>query len=312
MLHVQGVAEPPVVQAHPALALEALDAGALRGGGAAEQGAAQARRGQVQRALHRQLRGVQRVPRVRVEQAGAAQAQRHADLGAAQAHLAVRLQHLGLEVLPDRHAVGRDGTPAAVAVHDRLVEQQVGAYPRVREPDAAREAGARQVQVALGVQPGRLKARHRAVHQAHRREPGLRQQHLALEAAAAQLHVGHHRAARQVHRVADPHAHQLQRGDPARERRRTVEEQPAHHAGAHRPLRSPRAPAVRVVDERVAAAQVVHAAVAERLPHPGLGDGQVVRQLSVTMACPLGHGASPPSHLLVGRSPFVQPFMPTA
>lgn len=246
-------------------------------------------RGQVQRALHGQLGRVQREPGVRVDQPRPAQAQRHPDLGAAQAELAVGLQQFGLEVLADAQAVTGDRAAGAVLVHHGLVQHQVGADVRVGQPDPAQEPAARQVQVALGLHPGGLQPRHRAVHQPHRRQPGLRQQHVPLEPAAPHLHVRHHRAARQIQGAAQPHPGQLQRGHPPGQRRRAVQQQPGHDAGPHGALRAPRLPAVRVVHQCVPAAQVVHAAVAEGLPHPGLDGGQVVRQVPRAPAAPLVH-----------------------
>ena len=110
-LEVDGVAEPPVVQPDPALALEALDARPARGVWCRWSAAELPRPagGQVQRALDGQLGGVQREP----ARTGwsAVLPRRLSDTpigGAAQAQLAVRLQHLGLEVLADGHAVAGD------------------------------------------------------------------------------------------------------------------------------------------------------------------------------------------------------------
>ncbi len=58
-------------------------------------------------------------------QLAAAQAERDADGGAAQAQLAVRLQHLGLQILPHGHAVAGERAAAAVPVDHGLVEQQI-------------------------------------------------------------------------------------------------------------------------------------------------------------------------------------------
>ncbi|GAA3067799.1 hypothetical protein GCM10020000_60210 [Streptomyces olivoverticillatus] len=200
LAEVDGVPEPPVVQPGPAVALEALHAGAVlggargdavRGSGAAgEGGAADAGRGQVEGALDGELRGVEGAPAVAVVQGGAAQAQRGADGRAAHAQLAVRTHHLGLQVLPDRQPVGGYRHPAPVPAHQQLVEQQVGAYMRVGQPDAVPHDAARQVQIALGADPGGLHARDGAAHQAQRGEVALGQQQLLLEAAVVQLDVG--------------------------------------------------------------------------------------------------------------------------
>ncbi len=278
-LQVDRVPEPPVVQPHPALAPEPLDARPARGSAAAQQRAADARRGQIQSAPDGQLGRVQREPRVRVDQPGAPQAQRHADAGAAQTQFTVRLQHLGLEVLADADAVRGDGAAAAVAVDDGLVEQQIRADLGVGEPDAVVETAPRQMEIALGVHAGGLQARHGAVHQPYGREVGLRQPDLPVEAAAAHLDVRHHRAAREVHRVADPYADELERRHAASEGGRAVQQQPADDPRADGAFVSPGMSAVRIVDDAVAAAQVVHAAVAEGLPHAEFGRGQVVRQV---------------------------------
>ncbi|GAA2924859.1 hypothetical protein GCM10011428_47230 [Streptomyces violaceus] len=196
-------------------------------------------------------------------------------------------------------------------MHDRLVEHQVRADLRVREPDAAMEAAARQMQIALRLHPGRLEPRHRAVHHPYGREAGLRQQHVLLEPALSHLDVRHHRAPREIQRAADAYAGQLQRRHPAGQGGRAVEEQPADDPGPHGPLLAPRPAAVRIVHQRVTAAQVVHAAVAEGLPHAGLDRGQVFGHIPGTHAGPLGPTSLVP--FLPGYSRvgfFVQLFMP--
>jgi hypothetical protein len=144
-----------------------------------------------------------------------------------------------------------------------------------------------------GVQPGRLQAWHRAFDQAQGREPGLRQHDLLLEPAALQLHVRLDRAAREIQHVGDLDAGQLQGSDTAVERGRPVQQQHAHDARAYAPLRTPWMAAVRIVHDHVPGAQVVHAAVAERLPHPHLGGGQILRRFPVPDPVPdagaLGH-----------------------
>ncbi len=301
-VEVHRVAEAAVVQAQPAAALEALGALPARGGlaepvrGSGGAGVAehvvQGDRGQVQGPLDGQLRGVQRAPPVGVAQPGPAQVHRHADLRPAQTHLPVRLQQLALEVLRDGHPVRGDGPAPAVALHHRLADQQVGADLRVRQPDPARHPAARQVQIALGVQPRGVQPRNRTVDQAQRAEPGLGQLDLAVEAAGLDLDVRLHGAPGHVQTPGDPHPAQLQRGHPARHRRRPVEQQQRHHPGPDAAPLAPHPVAVRIVVVRGAGAEVAHAARAERLPHVPLGGGEVRRLLVHVRR--LGHGGPPP------------------
>ncbi len=299
-VEVDGVPEAAVVQPQPAPALEALGPLTARGrrpqpvrgsGGAHARRVVQRDGGQVQGALDRQLRGVQRVPAVRVAQAGPAQVHRHADLRPAQAHLPVRLQQLALEVLRDGHPVRGDRPPLGVPLHHGLADQQVRTDLRVRQPDPARHPAARQVQIALGVQPGGLQPRYRAVDQAQRAEAGLGQLDLAVEAAGLELHVRGHRPTGQFQPPADPHPAQLEGGHPARHRRRPVQQQSGDHPGAHAALGPPDVLGVRIVPVGGAGAEIADAARAVRVPHAAFRSGEIRRFL---VRARLGHGGPPP------------------
>ncbi len=301
LAEVDRVAEPPVVEPHPALAFERLhartalgsDGDAVRRGGADAEGrrAGQPRRRHVEGPLDGELRGVERAPPERVVEPGAAEAQRDADLRAAQAQLAVRLHHLGLEVLGDGQPVRGDGPVVPVLVHRELVEQQVGAYVRVGEADAVLYRAARQMQIALRGQPRRLQPGDRAADQAQRGEPRLGQQDLLLEPAVLHLDVRDDRPAGEVQHPADLRADQLQRGDPAGLRGRPVEHQQRDDPRPHRALGAPGVRARRVVLLGVGGAQVVRAAVAERLPHAPFGRGEF--KTGGRLAGRLGHGHTP-------------------
>ncbi len=276
VFEIDGVAEPPVVQPHAALAFEALHPGAARGGdrdavggsgAAGERGVRQARGGQIQGAFHGQLRGVQCAAAEGVAQPAAAQAQRDADGGAAQRQLAVGLQHLGLEVLGDGQAVRHDRAALAVLVRHDLIEHQVGAYVGVGEPYAVLHHTARQVQIALRLEPGGLQPGDRAVHQPQGGEPALGQYHLGLEPAVPQLDEWLDRAARKVESVRDVRTRELERRDPPRLCGRPFEEQQRQHPGPHPPLGSPQMLSVRIVAGRVPDVQIAGTAVAEGLPH---------------------------------------------
>lgn len=300
-VEVDGVPEPAVVQPQPAPALERLRPlpprrrlpQPVRGSGGARVAAAVAHgdRGQVQGPLHGQLRGVQGVPPGRIAQPGPAQVHRHADLRAAQAHLPVRLQQLALEVLRDRHPVGGDRPPLVVPLHHRLAHQQVGADLRVGQPDPARHPAARQVQIALGVQPGRLQPRDRAVDQAQRAEAGLGQLDLAVEAARLELHVRSNRATGKIQPPGDPYAPQLEGRHPARHRRRPVEQQQRHHRGADTAPGTPDVVGVRIVPVGGAGTEIADAARAEGVPHPALGSAEIRR---FPVRARLGHRGPPP------------------
>ncbi len=153
-VEVHRVPEPPVVQPHGAPALEDLGArpgdragpvrDAVRGSGALVAGLhAHPRLGHVQRALHAELRGVQRAPSVHGSQPAAAQAQRTPDRRPAQAQLAAGLDHLGLQVLRHAHPVADEGAAPPVGSHGELVDQQVRADLRVGQPDAPLDPAAR-------------------------------------------------------------------------------------------------------------------------------------------------------------------------
>ncbi len=262
LVQVHRVPEPPVVQPHPAPALEYLRAGAARRGRGVDHAVrgsgalvprvdAHPRLGHVERPLHRQLRGVQRPAVLCRPQPAAAQGQRTAHLRPAQAQLAQRLDHLGLEVLRDRHAVPDDGPPVPVRADAELVDQQVRADLGVGQPDAPVDPAARQMQIALRLQPRRLQPGQRAAHQPQRREVTLREHHLLLESAAGQLHVRRDPAARQIQLSGDPHAPELQRRHPAGPGGRTAQQQPRHRARADAPLRPPGVRGERVVARRV-------------------------------------------------------------
>ncbi len=300
-VEVDRVAEAAVVQAQPAPAFEPLGplparrglAEPVRGSGGAgvAEDVVEGDRRQVQGPLDGQLRGVQRAPPVRVAQPRPAQVHRHADLRAAQTHLPVRLQQLALEVLRDGHPVRGDGPALVVPLHHGLADQQVGADLRVGQPDPAGHPAARQVQIALGVQPGGVQPGYRAVDQAQGDAPGLGQLDLAVEAAGLEFDVGLHEAAGQVEPPGDPYAAQLQRGHPARHRRRPVEQQQRHHLGSDAAPGVPGPVAVRIVLVGGAGAEIAHAARPERLPHTAFGTGEIRGFLA--RPC-LRHGGPPP------------------
>ncbi len=290
MLEVHRVPEPPVVEAHPAVELDRLAPRAPGGRQPVRRGGRRAVRDlggprplvhpgrvQIERALHRQLRRVERAAPLRPAQHAAPQAERDPDLGPAQAQLAVRLDQLGLEVLRHHHPVRRDRPPPPVRPHLDLVDQQVRADLGVRQADAPPHPAARQVQVPLRVQPGRLQTRQRALHHPQGPEPGLGHHHLAVEPAPLQLHVRPYRPARQVQDAGDPRPAQLQGGHPPGPGLRSGEQQQCHHLGADAPLLPPLLRPERVVPLRDPLRQIARPPHPERPPQVPLRPRETVR-----------------------------------
>ncbi len=292
LVQIDRVTEPPVVQPHPAPAPEDLRAGAagrgrevddaVRGSVAlvarvdADPGLAH-----VQRPLHAQLRGVERAAPSRRPQPAAAQAQRTAHLRPAQAQLAQRLDHLGLQVLGDREPVTDERPALPVGADVDLADQQVRADLGVREPDPALDPAPRQMQVTLRAQPCRLQPRHRAPHHPQRREVALGQHHFLLETAARQLDVRIDASAREVEPSRDPQPPELQRGHPARPGLWTAQQQPGDDPGLHAALGAPDVRGEGIVAHPVPGAQVVGGSGPEGLPHAPLCRAEALRKFPV-------------------------------
>ncbi len=276
-------------------------AGAVHGAGAGPGAVVGA--GQVQGVADGDPRGVQRVRVVGDgAQRGAAQREPAADPGRAEAEFAEQVEAFGLAVLVDGEAVGGDGAPEGVGADGGLVEQQVGADAGVGEADAAGYAAAGEVDVALGGEPGGLQPGEGAGDQPQGAGVGLGDQQFAVEAAELELDVAADAAAGQPEVSGDQRAGELQRGDPAGDGLRPVQQQPGDHLGADGAPGPPLLGGERVVravalpvgadgraggggQDQVGAPlgrpgpQVVHVAVAEGLPQAAFGVGPVVRCL---------------------------------
>ncbi|CAM5492006.1 hypothetical protein SGLAM104S_02286 [Streptomyces glaucescens] len=154
----------------------------------------------------------------------------------------MRLDHLGLEVLRDRHAVPDDGP--AVRSRDTitwLISRSVPIWASVSRIPV--EPAARQMQIALGLHPGRLQPGHRAAHQPNGREDGTPaaltscSKRQPVSSTYGETTVPPARSIVSVIRTP----RQLQRRHPAGQGGRAVQQQPAHDPGPHAPLRAPRA-----------------------------------------------------------------------